>query len=103
MREDGPARLAAASMSGASAEVAFSGTGIVWHTAVGPAHGTAALFVDGAFERTVDTRASVPRVRDVRVGGLQSGVHTLRIVVLPTAEGTPTEGSVSIDGFTVLG
>jgi GH25 family lysozyme M1 (1,4-beta-N-acetylmuramidase) len=102
VRADGPARLAAASMSGASAQVSFRGTGIVWHTAVGPAHGRAEISVDGVYERTVDTNASTPHPRNVRITGLDDGVHTVRIVVVPSGDDAAVAGAVAVDGFTVL-
>ena len=102
VRDDGAARLAAASRGGASAQVSFRGTGIVWQTAVGPSHGHAAIYVDGAYDRTVDTRASMPHPHNVRIAGLTAGVHTVRIVVLPTDDDASIDGAVSVDGFTVL-
>jgi GH25 family lysozyme M1 (1,4-beta-N-acetylmuramidase) len=102
VHDDGAARLVAASMGGASAELSFSGTGIVWQTAVGPSHGRAAIYVDGAYERTVDTNGSTPHQHNVRIAGLGDGVHTVRIVVLPTHDDASVGSAVSVDGFTVL-
>ena len=87
---------------GASAEVTFSGTGIVWHTISGPEHGHAAVVVDGVFERLVDTNAPVRARQRVRIAGLPEGEHTVRIVVLEPSTAPETAGGVSVDAFTVI-
>ena len=103
VRRDGADRHAAASLEGASAEVTFAGTGLVWHTIVGPEHGHAAVVVDGVFHEMVDTHAPARGRERVRITGLDEGEHTVRIVVLEPSDAPSSGGGVSIDAFSVIG
>lgn len=103
VRSDGVDRRASSALAGASAEVGFFGTGILWHTIAGPEHGRAALWVDGAFVRSYDAGAAARGERLERVDGLPVGRHTLRIVVLgPAAATLGGDTAVSVDGFSIL-
>jgi lysozyme len=102
-RESDGERAAASAIAGASAELTFRGTGLVWHTISGPEHGRAAIWVDGAYVRTYDT-GSMTHVADATViRGLDDGVHTVRIVVLGSAVASDGEtAAIAVDGFTVV-
>jgi len=80
----------------------FFGTGVDWHTVLGPHQGRAEIYVDDALLKTVDNYAKTPATAVRSIGGLALGAHELRIVVLglarPAAQGTQT----SIDAFTVI-
>lgn len=97
-------RVAASAVAGASAELTFFGTGLGWTTVTGPNHGRAAIWVDGRYERTVDTFArSRNSGVEVRVTDLVPGVaHTVRIVVLGEADPRAGGTVVAVDGFSVL-
>jgi GH25 family lysozyme M1 (1,4-beta-N-acetylmuramidase) len=100
---DGRGRVTASGLTGASAEMRFRGTGVVWRTIVGPNHGLAAIWIDDELVRVVDTYARV-RTEGVRhrVSGLSPGIHTVRIEVLGRSDTLATGTVVSIDGFAVI-
>lgn len=94
--------VAASDLARASVEITFRGTRVDWYTARGRDQGQAAIYVDGAFVRTVDNYAPQRTYGVARsISGLADGIHTLRIVVLgegrPAAQGT----FISIDRFAV--
>ena len=86
---------------GASASIAFKGTGISWVGPKGPTRGRARVYVDGKLSKTVNLWASgyVPNRVLYTVKWADMGSHSLKIVVLGTA-GHPT---VAIDAFVVRG
>jgi hypothetical protein len=102
-RERSGGRVMASGATESSAELTFAGTGVVWRTVNGPNHGLAAIWVDGRYVRTVDTFAE-DRTAGVlhRVSGLESGLHTVWIVVLGRAQSRASGTSVAVDGFRVL-
>jgi GH25 family lysozyme M1 (1,4-beta-N-acetylmuramidase) len=94
--------VAVSDLAGTAATFAFYGTGVEWHTVLGPHQGRAKIYVDGALLKSVDNYAKSPATADRTIAGLALGMHELRIVVLgearPAARGTQT----SIDAFTVI-
>jgi GH25 family lysozyme M1 (1,4-beta-N-acetylmuramidase) len=94
--------VAVSDLTGTAATFAFYGTGVEWHTVLGPHQGRARIYVDGKLLKSVDNYAKSPSTADRTIAGLAVGVHELRIVVLgearPAARGTQT----SIDAFTVI-
>ncbi len=94
--------VAVSDLAGTAATFAFYGTGVEWHTVLGPHQGRAKIYVDGALLKTVDNYAKPRPTADRTITGLALGVHELRIVVLgearPAARGTQS----SIDAFTVI-
>jgi hypothetical protein len=85
-----------ATRTGASATIAFTGTGIAWVGPVGPTRGTARVYIDGKAVASVDLRRSTFQARKILFSrALAAGPHTLRIVV--TSSGRP----VAIDNFIV--
>ena len=85
-----------ATRAGASATVAFTGTGVAWIGPVGPTRGSARIYIDGKAVATVDLRRSVFAARKVLFSrALAAGDHTFRIVV--TSSGRP----VAIDDLVI--
>jgi beta-N-acetylhexosaminidase len=89
-----------ATAAGAWASWTFTGSSVGWVAAVGPGRGSAKVYVDGIYERTVSLYASTTALRRVAYAltwGSQ-GTHTIRIVVAGTA-GHPR---VDVDAFVRL-
>jgi hypothetical protein len=85
-----------ATRTGASATIAFTGTGIAWMGPVGPTRGTARVYIDGKAVASVDLRRSVFVARKLLFSkALPAGPHTFRIVV--TSSGRP----VAIDNLII--
>jgi hypothetical protein len=85
---------------GASASLTDSVRTLGWVTTVGPAHGSALVYVDGRLVKTVSTHAKTTgfrRIMFVRAwfGGPNDANHTIRIV----NAGTPGHSRVDVDGF----
>ena len=93
-------RAIAASVAGASVAITFTGQQIGWVSTVGPTRGQARIYVDGAYERTVDLGRATSASRLIMV--LRSwpvaGRHTLEIRVVGTA-GRPR---VDVDAFVIV-
>jgi hypothetical protein len=71
-----------ATRKGASASLAFTGTGIAWVGPVGPTRGKARVYVDGRLAATVNLRKSDFKARVILFAKpLKAGKHTIRIVV----------------------
>ena len=86
-----------ATRTGASATLTFTGRGIAWIGPVGPTRGTARVYLDGKYVKTVDLRRSTFRARNLLFAKpfATAGKHTLRIVV--SSSGRP----VAIDELIV--
>jgi hypothetical protein len=86
--------------SGASATFTFTGRGVAWVGPKGPTRGSARVFVDGVFIRTVSFYARSFSLRQVAFAAnwANVGTHTMTIKVVGTA-GHPM---VAIDAFYVL-
>lgn len=85
-----------ATTTGASATIAFSGTGIAWFGPVGPTRGKARVYIDGRAVATVDLhRADFSPHRLLFARALSSGRHVFKIVV--TSSGKP----VAIDDLMI--
>ena len=54
-----------ATRTGASATLTFTGRGIAWIGPVGPTRGTARVYLDGKYVKTVDLRRSTFRARNL--------------------------------------
>jgi GH25 family lysozyme M1 (1,4-beta-N-acetylmuramidase) len=86
----------------ASVSFSFRGTGVDWMTVRGPSQGRAAIYVDGAFVRTVDNYADSPTPNVARaITGLADGVHALQIVGLGESRPKASDALVTIDAFVV--
>ena len=92
-------RARASSQRLASASITFTGTGISWIGPIGPTRGSARIYLDGRFVRTVNTYASRFSVARALFSSTFSSMaqHTLEIVVAGTT-GHPT---VAIDAIAV--
>ena len=87
------------SQRGASATLRFTGTSIAWIGPVGPTRGRASVYIDGTFDRTIDTHAarfSASRVL-YSVRFPTDRARTIRIVVL----GTNGHALVAVDALVV--
>jgi hypothetical protein len=93
-------RAIAASAAGASVRITFTGTEIGWVSTVGPTRGQARVYVDGAYERTVDLGRATSAARLITVlrSWTTTGRHTLEIRVVGTA-GRPR---VDVDEFLIV-
>jgi GH25 family lysozyme M1 (1,4-beta-N-acetylmuramidase) len=89
-----------ATAAGASATFTFTGSSVAWVAARGPSRGSAKIYVDGVYVRTVNLSSSTGHSRAIAFVGnwAGNGTHTLRIVVVGTA-GHPR---VDIDAFVRL-
>jgi hypothetical protein len=77
----------------------FTGSSIGWVSPVSSSHGKAQVFIDGAYERTVDLYASSSASRRmVFAKSFGEGRHTIRISVV----GTSGHPAVSVDGLYVV-
>lgn len=92
-------RAISSKVAGASARIRFTGQQIAWVSAVGPTRGEARIYVDGAYERTVDLRSAAVAARRIIVvrSWAASGPHVLEIRVV----GTPGRPRVDVDAFLV--
>jgi Transglycosylase-like domain len=72
-----------ATTAGATATLRFSGKGIAWVGPTGPTRGSARVYIDGRYIRTVDLRRSTFHARSVVFSrALAAGTHTLVIRVV---------------------
>lgn len=83
----------------AGASIAFdvSGRSATLFTVAGPGRGRAQVRVDGRWVDTLDGYARAPQRRSFRFGGLGSGPHELRVIVLGTRRPASTGTAVAID------
>ncbi len=89
-----------ATRAGASATFRFSGRAVALVAPKGPAMGSAKVYVDGVYLRTISLRASTARSRQVVVtdSWATSGSHSIKVVVV----GTSGHPRVEVDAFVVL-
>ena len=94
-----PGRHLRATKAGSGATLAFSGTKVVWFGPTGPTRGTARVFIDGAYVKTVDLRRSSfsAHVAVYSRTWTTAATHTIKIEVV----GTSTHPMVAIDEFVV--
>jgi lysozyme len=86
--------------AGATASFMFSGTSITWYTATGPAHGKAAVSINGASLGTFDQYAARPGFKVARrFDGLGPGAHTITIRVRGRGRSRATDTLVAVDAF----
>jgi GH25 family lysozyme M1 (1,4-beta-N-acetylmuramidase) len=87
---------------GATASLAFTGTGVSLVTLRGPNMGRAAISVDGVPQRTVSLSAPTRSYDVLRtVTGLLDGGHVVTVTVLGTHAKASTGSSVSVDGWII--
>ena len=77
----------ASQVAGASARITFTGDRVAWVSTVGPTRGQARVYVDGAYDRTVDLRAAAIVARQIVYvrSWTTPGKHTLEIRVVGTS------------------
>ncbi len=86
-------------------EYGFSGTSVAWYGGTNSEHGYADVYIDGAFESTVDTYSAtnVTGVKLFEKAGLRPSPfgHTIRIVVKGTRRAASSGNDVDVDRFVV--
>ena len=89
------------SNSGNFAQYSFTGTGVKWYGVVGADHGKADVYIDGAFDATVDLYANDWAANTVvyAKNGLANGLHTIKIVARGDKNVASTNTFVEIDAL----
>jgi hypothetical protein len=88
---------------GASAKLAFTGTGVALRTQRGPGMGEAEVWVDGVLRKVVDLYAPATSFATVPLASeLADGPHTVRIVVLGSHRAASSGSTIIIDRWLVL-
>jgi GH25 family lysozyme M1 (1,4-beta-N-acetylmuramidase) len=92
--------LAYASAAGASSTYTFTGSSVGWIGTLGPSRGSAKVYLDGVYVKTVSLYASTWKWRRIvfAYNWSISATHKLKIVV----QGTAGHPIVDVDGFTRL-
>ncbi|MFM7717921.1 MAG: glycoside hydrolase family 25 protein [Actinomycetota bacterium] len=93
-------RWVQSNVAGSIVAFTFSGSSIAWTAAVGPDQGKVKVLVDGKVIGTFDDYAANPGTLARVVQGLAAGSHTIKIVVLGTANAASSGTWVTVDGFT---
>lgn len=85
----------------ARAEFTFSGPGVQWMTATGPAYGKAIVYIDGTQRGGVWDLYAHTQTRGVAIpfGGLSEGQHTFVLVVLGKKNVASNANTVVVDAF----
>jgi hypothetical protein len=93
-------RVAVTNIAGARATFSFTGTSVSWITCAKGSIGSANIYLDGVFLKTLDLSKPFPtedyQYEALRLDGLTNGPHTLAI-----EPGTPGGGYIVIDAFDV--
>lgn len=88
---------------GASAKLAFTGTGVALRTQRGPGMGKAEVWLDGALHKVVDLYAPAKSFATVPLASeLADGPHAIRIVVLGSHRAASSGSAIVIDRWLVL-
>lgn len=88
--------------SGSKASFKFTGTGISWITALGPAYGKADVYIDGVKKQSYDLYQATAKWQVVKsITGLSAGAHTIEVRVLGTKRVASTGTTVVVDAFRV--
>jgi len=88
--------------AGAQVTFSFTGTGIDWVTATGPAYGQAQVTIDGVSKGTVDLYQAASEWKVLQsYTGLSPGAHTIVVKVLGTKNASSTGTGVVADAFVV--
>jgi beta-N-acetylhexosaminidase len=92
--------LAASTRQGAIATFSFAGSSVSWVAVRGPARGSAAVYVDGAYAGKVNLHATARRDRQLVFARSWSGSgeHRIRVVNL----GTSGHPRIDVDAFVTL-
>lgn len=92
--------LAYSTASGASATFRFAGYSVSWAAYRGPNRGSAAIYVDGAYKKTVNLYSATYHARQIvyATHWAGNGTHTMTIVNL----GTSGHSRVDVDAFVRL-
>jgi hypothetical protein len=94
--------VAVSDARGASAKLAFTGTGVALRTRRGPGMGRAEVWLDGALLKVVDLYGTAKAFATVPlVSELADGPHTVRILVLGTHRAASSGNAVVVDRWLV--
>ena len=95
----GGGAVAYATSPGASATLTFTGRAVAWNGPTGPTRGSAKLYIDGKYVKSVNLyrRSFDARSQLFRTAWKSSTTHTLTIVVV----GTKGHSMVAIDDFVI--
>jgi hypothetical protein len=86
----------------ATSWLAFSGTSVSWMSSMGPGQGRAQVIIDGTVVETVDNYAAAFAPHKARTyGGLASGAHTIKVVVLGQHSTSSLGSTIVSDGFSL--
>ena len=86
-----------ATAAGASASYSFSGSSVAWVAYRGPTRGSAKVYLDGVYQKTISLYASTATAKPIVYAARWAsvGTHTLKVVVI----GTPGHPRVDVDAF----
>jgi hypothetical protein len=88
--------------AGATSSLIFTGTGVDWITATGPASGNATVTIDSVNKGTVDLYAASVHWKVVKsFTGLAPGNHTIVVTALGTKDAASTGTKVRVDAFVI--
>jgi hypothetical protein len=88
----------------AHATFSFTGTGVDWITATGPAMGMARVSIDGSLNEIVDLYSAIPAWRVVEsFSGLTLGPHSISVWVVGNTDPRSSGTSVVVDAFVMHG
>jgi hypothetical protein len=89
--------------TGASAQFAFTGTGVTWVCTKAANRGHADVYIDNVFQTTVDAYAAANQyqVNGYTKTGLANGPHTIKIVCKGTKNGNSSGTYIDVDGFRI--
>jgi len=89
-----------ATAAGATATFSFTGSSVAWASYLGPDRGSANVYVDGVFKRTVSLYSTSYQPRQIVYSAQwgANGAHTLKVVV----NGTTGHPRVDVDAFAWL-
>lgn len=88
-------------VAGSYAEFTFNGTGVQWIGSTNNDHGKADVYIDGVYDRTVDTYTSSWHKQQVLYSrtGLSRGTHTIRVQVRSDKNASSSDYYTDIDAF----
>ena len=87
--------------AGSYVEFKFTGTSIQWISYYSKDRGIAKVYIDGVFDKLVDTSRAINQTKAVvyRKTGLSNGVHTIKIEVTGTKSSGSNSAQIYIDAF----
>ena len=92
--------ITASAAANAKTTFTFTGSNVAWIATKGTNRGQAYVYLDGAYQQTIDLYSSTTAAQSLVYGAAwaTSGSHTLTVVVV----GTPGRPNVDVDGFVIM-